>query len=121
MANNTNNSVCSYDDVTKTKLASHLSSSYAFTPPDLHDTNDVCLCLSLSCRHCVVTTTHDQKKKTCNNDDAAAAVGKHNNLELIQPIHDSTVSDEKQSNKKDIMGRPKILRVYERRAKKTNT
>jgi len=58
--------------------------------PYLHDTNDVCLCLSLSCRHRTATTTHDvEKKKTCNIDDSA--VGKHNNLKLLQPIHDSTV------------------------------
>jgi len=93
MANNTDNFV----------------GSLLFTAPELHDTNDVCLCLSLSCRFCAATTTHeDQKKKTCNND--AAAVGKHDNLELLQPIHDSTVCNENVSNKKDIMGRPKISR-----------
>jgi len=108
MANNTNNFVSSYDHVTNTKLTSHSSSSsYPFTP---------------SCRLCATTTIHeDQKKKICNNNAAAVAVGKQNNLELLQPIHDSTVCDENQSNKKDIMGRPKILKVYQRRAKKTNT
>lgn len=57
--------------------------------PYQHDTNDVCLCLSLSCHHRTATTTHDdEKKKTCNDD---STVGKHNNLKLLQPIHDSTV------------------------------
>ncbi|RHN78747.1 putative transcription factor B3-Domain family [Medicago truncatula] len=67
--------------------------SSSYLPASLHDTNNLCLCLSLSCLH---TTTHDhetsqitkKKKKTCNYE---AFVGKQNNLGLLQPIDDLSV------------------------------
>jgi len=64
--------------------------SSSYLPASLHDINNLCLCLSLSCLHDHETSqiTKKKKKKTCSNE---ASVVKHNNLELLQPMDDFSV------------------------------